>query len=238
MVFQDNLAAAQNIDDVRSELRALVSSCGVYHLASRTKLSLAGKDRVRWLNGMVTNNIRDLAPGHGVYAFLLNPQGHILGDLYAYNRGESLAVDSDDAQKEKLFATLRRYIIMDKVELADVSGERSALGLSGPEGADVHTAGFAVPDLAPLQFVDLSWRGVPVTAVRSDNSGIASFELWLAPEHAAALQQEVVKAGAQCRRRCGPGTPAHCIRRSSLRAGYPRARSAPGNRTAPRLEFH
>ena len=43
--------------------------------------SLSGSDRVRWLNGMVTNNVRDLAPGSGVYAFLLNPQGHILGDL-------------------------------------------------------------------------------------------------------------------------------------------------------------
>ncbi len=64
----------------------------------RAKISLTGGDRVRWLNGMVTNNIRDLAPGHGVYAFLLNPQGHILGDLYAYNRGESLLVDTDQSQ--------------------------------------------------------------------------------------------------------------------------------------------
>ena len=51
---------------------------------------LTGTDRVRWLNGMVTNNVRDLGGREGVYAFLLNAQGRILGDLYAYNRGESI----------------------------------------------------------------------------------------------------------------------------------------------------
>ena len=74
----------------RRNLTALRTGCGVYDLGFRAKISLTGSDRVRWLNGMVTNNIRDLAAGHGVYAFLLNPQGQILGDLYAYNRGESV----------------------------------------------------------------------------------------------------------------------------------------------------
>ncbi len=72
---------------------------------------------------MVTNNIRDLEPGHGVYAFLLNPQGHILGDLYAYNRGESLLVDTDQAQVEKILAVFDKYIIMDDVEVANVSDQ-------------------------------------------------------------------------------------------------------------------
>ena len=93
--------------DVRAEFQALVSGSGVYDLSSRSNLSLTGGDRVRWLNGMVTNNIRDLQPGYGVYAFLLNPQGHILGDLYAYNRGEALLVDTDQVQvtrKDRRFA--------------------------------------------------------------------------------------------------------------------------------------
>ena len=104
--------------DVRAEFQALVAAAGVYELSARAKVSLTGSDRVRWLNGMVTNNIRDLAPGHGVYAFLLNPQGHILGDLYAYNRGESLLVDTDRSQLEKILAVFDKYIIMDDVEVA------------------------------------------------------------------------------------------------------------------------
>ena len=109
----------------------MAAAAGVYQLSARAKVSLTGSDRVRWLNGMVTNNIRDLAPGHGVYAFLLNPQGHILGDLYAYNRGESLLVDTDQSRLEKILAVFDKYIIMDDVEVA---GEKlEAVGIAGPK---------------------------------------------------------------------------------------------------------
>ena len=113
----DHGSATADFGDVRSEFQALVAAAGVYELSARAKVSLTGSDRVRWLNGMVTNNIRDLAPGQGVYAFLLNPQGHILGDLYAYNRGESLLVDTDQSQLEKILAVFDKYIIMDDVEV-------------------------------------------------------------------------------------------------------------------------
>ncbi len=66
-------------------------------------------------------------PRH-VYAFLLNPQGHILGDLYAYHRGEDLLVDTDQSQREKILATFDHYIIMDDVEVADISDALTAIG--------------------------------------------------------------------------------------------------------------
>src|SRR5450755_3345891 len=110
-------ATAARFGDPQAEFAVLRSGCGVYDLGFRTKISLTGGDRVRWLNGMVTNNIRDLAMDQGVYAFLLNPQGHILGDLHAYNRGESITVDTDGGQAEKILATFDHYIIMDDVEV-------------------------------------------------------------------------------------------------------------------------
>ena len=61
--------------DVQQEFTALTSGCGVYDLGFRARLSLKGGDRVRWMNGMVTNNIRDLATGHGVYAFSAQSTG-------------------------------------------------------------------------------------------------------------------------------------------------------------------
>src|SRR6476660_5629428 len=120
-----------------AEFQALVSGCGLYNLNSRAKVKLTGSDRVRWLNGMVTNNIRDLAVGHGVYGFLLNPQGRILGDLYAYNRGESIVVDTDRSQLEKILATFDHYIIMDDVEVKDLSEQITGLGIAGPKGLEV-----------------------------------------------------------------------------------------------------
>src|SRR5438552_18562624 len=88
--------------DVPSEFLALLSGCGVYDLGWRAKIVLSGKDRVRWVDGMVTLIVRDMCVGQGVYAVLLNPQGHMLGDLYAYNRGGPLPVDTDQSQLANL----------------------------------------------------------------------------------------------------------------------------------------
>ena len=150
--------------DLRAEFETLLSASGVHDLSSRAKISLTGGDRVRWLNGMVTNNVRDLEPGRGVYAFLLNPQGHILGDLYAYNRGESLLVDTDQSQVEKILAVFDKYIIMDDVEVAKVSDKLTAIGIAGPRSREaLQAAGIEVPDLKPLQFAQTTWQQIGVT---------------------------------------------------------------------------
>src|ERR1700685_3532652 len=104
-VQNDAVLPASDLGNLRSEFAELLSGCGLLDLSSRAKIALTGSDRVRWLNGMVTNNIRDLAVGKGVYAFLLNPQGHILGDMLVYNQGEALLVETDRSQADKIMAT-------------------------------------------------------------------------------------------------------------------------------------
>ena len=182
---------------VRDEFRALWSTCGVYDLESRVKIRLTGDDRVRWLNGMVTNNIRDLAVGHGVYAFQLNPQGHILGDLYAYNRGEEILVDTDRSQLEKILATFDHYIIMDDVEVTNLEGQVASIGLSGSHAKKILTAaGFNPPELQPLQFGDTEWNGIKVQVVAGDHDAYPSFEIWLPPEKSREGLTALEKAGA------------------------------------------
>jgi len=194
------VTASQN--DVRAEFHALRTDCGVYDLDSRAKVLLTGSDRVRWLNGMVTNNVRDLATGHGVYAFLLNPQGHILGDLYAYNRGDSILVDSEQSQLSKILATFEHYIIMDDVEVQNISEKLTGLAIAGPRSHEVLSkAGFEVPELEPLQLADPVWNGIVLTMVRGEGDA-PSYQIWLSPENAARVREALINAGASP---VGPG---------------------------------
>ena len=164
----------------QAEFMALRKGCAVYDLGFRARISLNGGDRVRWLNGMVTNNIRDLSEGRGVYAFLLNPQGHILGDLYAYNCGESLTVDTDRNQVEKILATFDHYIIMDDVEVEDLSGGLTTLGIAGPKATEVLArSGYGSPDLRPLQISAISVEGAHGSILRTDDGVVPAYELWL-----------------------------------------------------------
>ncbi len=190
-------ASAADFGDVPAEFDALLSNCGIYEMPWRAKVSLTGSDRVRWLNGMVTNNVRDLAKGSGVYAFLLNPQGRILGDIYAYNRGDSLLVDTDRAQLQKISEIFDKYIIMDDVEVSEIGDQLHFVGITGPKASDaMRAAGLDFPDLAPLHFVDLTWRDIPLTVVRDDNPCVESYEVWLSPENVASLRTELEKSGA------------------------------------------
>jgi folate-binding protein YgfZ len=188
---------AARFGDPQAEFAALRGTCGVYDLGYRAKISLTGGDRVRWLNGMVTNNIRDLAAGRGVYAFLLNPQGKILGDLYAYNRGESIAVDTDCAQAEKILATFDHYIIMDDVEVTNLSEQLTALGISGPKSGEVlAAAGFAIPEMQALQMQSVAWHRTDCTLVRGEDAEHVSYEIWLAPNRARQLWNALLGARA------------------------------------------
>ena len=185
VLTHENAPATADLEAARREFQALVSGVGIYDMGSTGSLSISGDDRARWMNGMVTNNVRDLKEGHGVYAFLLNPQGRILGDLHIYNRGESLAADSDRFELPKLLEIFDRYIIMDDVEIADISDQSRLLGIIGPGAeAALRAAGLEIPALQILEFVTLSWRGIVVTVTRGDNPGVANYELRIAPAEA------------------------------------------------------
>jgi len=187
--------------DPETELAALRTGCGVYDLGFRARISLTGGDRVRWLNGMVTNNIRDLAVGHGVYAFLLNPQGRILGDLSAFNRGESIVIETDRRQVEKLLATFDHYIIMDDVEVTDLGQQMTTLGVGGPNAhAALRAAGIEIPETRPLQIFEAKCTCdcdcVECTVVRSEDAAYKSYELWLAPGDVKKTWNALIAAGA------------------------------------------
>jgi len=177
------------------EFSALRTACGVFDLGWRAKLVVTGRDRTRWLNGMVTNNIRDLAPGQGVYSFLLNAQGHILGDMYVFNRGESFLIDTDRLQLDQLKQLLKKYIIMDQVVLSEAGdGLITALGLEGPQSKEVLVrAGFEPSELPPLGVEDRTWNDAALSLVRSLQGG---YMIWLSPENACAMWEALAVAGA------------------------------------------
>jgi folate-binding protein YgfZ len=192
---------ASRFSDRDTEFAKLREKCGIYDLGYRAKISLTGGDRMRWLNGMVTNNIRDLAVGQGVYAFLLNPQGHILGDLYAYNRGESIVVDTDSSQVEKMLATFDHYIIMDDVEVKNLSDSVTTLGVAGPKSREVlAAAGIAIPDTNPLEIFEAKCicdcECTQCTAVRGEDAAFETYELWLAPGEVRKTWDALVAHGA------------------------------------------
>ncbi|MBZ5506309.1 MAG: folate-binding protein [Acidobacteriia bacterium] len=194
----NGVETALSFGDPASELAALHSGCGIFSLAWRGRINVAGKDRVRWLHNMVTNNVRDLPVNRGKYNFVLNAQGRILGDLYIYNRGESLIMETDASQAEALLTTMKRFIIMDKVELTSAGDALLTLGLCGPKAESVlASAGINATGMEPLELRDLSVDGISITLVRGPEQRPGWFELWLDADQAQNLWTKLISSGAQ-----------------------------------------
>ena len=93
-----------------------------FDLSARTKLRLTGADRLRYLNGQISNDARKASDAAAVHACVLTQKGKINADVFIHCDGESFIVDSD-ADREELIARLDRYIIADDVQIADVTDE-------------------------------------------------------------------------------------------------------------------
>ena len=109
-------------------------------------LELAGADRALFLQGMVSNDVVSLAPGSSCHAALLDATGHILADLFVHARPELLLLETDPACLASLHQTLGKFLIMEDVQIADVSGRWAIVSVLG-------AADFELPaDLLPLAY--------------------------------------------------------------------------------------
>jgi aminomethyltransferase len=164
-------------------------------------LSFTGPDRVRYLNAILTNNIKDLAPAHGNVSLLLNPQGRILAELETYALPEGLFCVSYAMIREHLIETLDKYIIMDDVTLTDDTQRFGTLALDGPAAARIvsELTGVDLHSLAELARQDARAGAIPCTIIRRSPGKFAGAEFLVERIHLEALWhalQEKTKAAA------------------------------------------
>jgi folate-binding protein YgfZ len=105
--------------DSRAEYDALCAQAGVLDMCFLGKLRATGRDRQRFLNNMLTNDIKNLAIGSGCYAALLTRQGLMESDLWVYACAEELWLECPPCAGQQVLASLRKHIVSDAVDLAD-----------------------------------------------------------------------------------------------------------------------
>jgi len=155
----------------------------------RSYLSFTGPDRVRYLNAILTNNIKDLAPDHGTISLLLNPQGHILAEIETYAWLDRLFCVSYAMIRERLVNWLDKYIIMDDVTLADDSQRFGTLALEGPNAASVleEIAGFNLGAFDELQRIETPVAAIPCWITKRSPGGVAGCEFLVERDNLANL---------------------------------------------------
>jgi folate-binding protein YgfZ len=179
------------------QLAALLQNVGLSHLHNIGWIRVTGEDRVRWLNGMVTNSIQDLRPGQGTYNFFLSVQGRIQGDATIFANREDLLIETSSDQLAGLITLLDRFIIMDDVELADISNTRFGLQVAGPKAAALlQRIGFAIDDLDTLSTRTILWNNAEVAVIHAYGPLAPRYELWADNATTTSLSNDLQAAGA------------------------------------------
>lgn len=199
-------ALPDSFADWREEYRALRETVGLIDKNYRAYLEFTGPDRVRYLNAILTNDIKGLHDHHANVSLFLNPQGHIQAEIETHALTGKLFCVSYAMIREQLVPALDKYIIMDDVTLTDRTAEYGTLALEGPKAAAAAESltGLRLADLAELQSQQVSIAGIPCRLIRRTPGNDPSAEFLAAREHLPDLWRLLLQA-AQAQGGCAAG---------------------------------
>jgi glycine cleavage system T protein len=198
-VERDGWLLPAHFGNSAAEYAAVRSAVGLIDLSHRGLLQLTGSDRVSFLQGMVSNDVKALKPGVGQLATVLNQQGKVLGDTRVLCSDNSLYLDLWETIKDKIVEHLNRYLVADEVEIADRTDEYGIISLQGPQSEVclqklVDQAG--LPEgLADHRMVNID--GAQVCVVRATSTGETGFDLIIPRSHLLNIAQQLTEAGKQ-----------------------------------------
>lgn len=186
--------------DALAEYRALCQTAGLLDLSFRGRVCLTGADRLRFLNGQVTNNVKGLQPGRGCYAALLTAKGKMESDLHVHCLAEELLLDFEPGLTSRIVGRLERYMVADDVAVVDVKPHFGLLSVQGPRAGAAVDALRLFPSLPdqPMHSVSGNVEGIgDCVLVCNARLGTNGFDVFLpvaAMESAARRLLEAVRA--------------------------------------------
>ncbi len=182
--------------DAAAEYRNARETVALIDKNYRAYLSFTGPDRVRYLNAILTNNIKDLPAGQGIVSLLLNPQGHILAEIETYAFAERLLCVSYAMIRERLIEWLDKYIIMDDVTLTDETPRYGTLALEGPKAAALvqEVSGADVTKYEELSSHRRAVGSIPCLIVKRSPGGVPGAEFVADTEKLPELWQIISDA--------------------------------------------
>jgi len=183
-------------------------------MVARGVITVRGEDRQRWLDGMLTCNVKQLGPGAGAHSLLLTPQGRIVSELHVLQRGGEIWLETEASAIAATIARLEKYVIADDVSLSDASREWARLALEGAGARALFAACGGAAPAREHEVASSSIAGSEIVAARYGFTDAEALQLFVPRAHESAVTDALVAAGAQLAsaeelelRRIEAGTP-------------------------------
>lgn len=207
---RDGWLLPANYGDARAEYEAVrgANGAGLIDLSARGRIEVSGAEAVQFLNGLITNDVKALAPRSWMHAAFPNVQGRLLASVRVARPGDevSFLIDTEPTTHEKVFKTLERFTLAGDFRVTDVSAETIQLSVQGAQagaciesvfGSEMHSQHGQQHSAAGIAVV--TWReSHPVTILHAPHTGEDGYELICpAGDAAAQLWEALTQAGAR-----------------------------------------
>lgn len=118
--------------DSTAEYEAVRNKVGIIDMSDRGKLRLSGKEHLKFLQGMLTNDVIKLEEGKGMYAAVLTVKGRMLSDMNVYREPESVLLDLEPGLNEKVEELLKKFRLSYKAQIDDITDDLGLISVHGP----------------------------------------------------------------------------------------------------------
>ena len=197
-IEQNGWQLADHFGDVAAEYETVRKRAGLFDLSHRALLRFTGSDRVSFLQGMLSNDVRLLKMFDGQQAAILTQQGKVIADVRVLCAMNSLYLDFWEFLKDKILGHLHRYLVADDVEILDSNEQWKFLSLQGPGAPNLLGEVFTDTPLPtePNQHGMVQFDGAPICLVRADHSGHNGFDLIVQNAQLMGVANRVTDLGA------------------------------------------
>lgn len=181
---------------IADQYRTIAAAAGWRRRRERGRLRFTGRDRLSFLQALLTNEVAGLASGQGVYAAYLTPQGRMIADLHIHARPDHLIADVPAAGASSLAEAFDRLIFAEDVAVTDESASSSQITVAGGDAAGAIARALEIDGTA-LQNLP-SWSHVGFEggfAVRADDARLPIFDVLVATDREASLIDALQNAG-------------------------------------------
>src|SRR5712692_3938406 len=180
---------------VDEEYWAVRKMVGIADLSHLGRLRIAGKDRIQFLNGLLTNDILGVRENMKKHSVLLNTKARVLADLYLYDGGESVIVDTCDTAAARVKSILDQFIITEDVKIEDLTENLLLVTFQGPLSSRTvkEVLGVEVGDLKPLQSKSIG----PSQIIARDRTGQGGYDMLLPRDEAESLWNGFLLQGSE-----------------------------------------
>ena len=123
--------AIWHFGEPNKEQKELAAGDAWADLSHRGVLSVTGKDRLTWLHSLTTQHLEQLPPAKWVDALILDPQGHVIEQLFLVDDGITTWIHTEAERIAPLLDYLNKMKFMLEVDVKNQSNDYAVLRAPG-----------------------------------------------------------------------------------------------------------